>query len=136
MIPDSKGTLEPCDPAIQLTAYQDSEHAYDMLTCCSVTGILLLLKNTPIKWISKHQKTVETSMYGLELVLAKVTTELILEYRYMLYVMGAALDDPALMNGENNSIVLNCTMQSSSLRKSTMCVCVSASITKIHAHGK
>jgi hypothetical protein len=43
--------------------------------------------------------------------------ELILEYRYTLRVMGVPLDGPALLIGDNNSIVLNCTMPSSVLKK-------------------
>jgi hypothetical protein len=67
--------------------------------------------NMPIRWISKHQKTVETSTYGSELVASRVATELILEIRYML------LDGPALMLGNNTSVVLNTTDLSSVLKK-------------------
>jgi hypothetical protein len=44
----------------------------------SITGILVMLNNTHIIWISKRQKTVETSTYGSELVASRVDTELIL----------------------------------------------------------
>ena len=37
----------------------------------------------------KRTKTVETSTYGSELVAAKTAVELILEYRYILRMMGA-----------------------------------------------
>jgi hypothetical protein len=117
MIPDSKDTPTPSGPAIRITVYQDADHAHDMLTRRSVSGILLLLNNTPIKWITKRQKMVETSTYGSELVSAKIATELILEYRYTLRVMGVPLDGPALLIGDNNSIVLNCSMPSSVLKK-------------------
>jgi hypothetical protein len=36
-----------------------------------------------------------------------VATELILEVRYMLRSLGVALDGPALMSGDNMSVVLN-----------------------------
>jgi hypothetical protein len=76
-----------------------------------------MLNNTPIGWISKRQKTVETSTYGSELVTSRVATESILEVRYMLRSLGVALDGPALMLGDNMSVVLNTTVPSSVLLK-------------------
>ena len=107
----------PKGPPVRITVYKDADHAHDMLTCRSVSGILLFLNNTPVRWISKRQKTVETSTYGSELVAAKQATELVMEYRYTLRMLGAPLDGPALMLGDNNSVVLNCTMPSSVLKK-------------------
>jgi hypothetical protein len=40
-----------------------------------------MLNNPPIRWISKCQKTVETSTYGSEFVASRIATELILEIR-------------------------------------------------------
>jgi hypothetical protein len=60
----------------------------------------------PIRFISKHQKTVEISTYGSDLVASKIATELILEVRYMLRSLGVALDWPALMQADNMSVVL------------------------------
>jgi len=107
----------PKGPPVRITVYQDADHAHDILTRRSVTGALLFLNNTPVRWISKRQKTVETSTYGSEFVAAKVATELVMEYRYSLRMMGVEPDGPALMLGDNNSVVLNCTMPSSVLKK-------------------
>ena len=63
-----------------MTVYVDADHAHDILTRRSVTGILLMINNTPVKWFSKRQKTVEISTYGLELVASKQAVEFILEY--------------------------------------------------------
>jgi hypothetical protein len=60
---------------------------------------------------------VETSIYGSELVASRVATELILEVRYVLRSLGVALDGPALMLGDNMSVVLNTTVPSSVLKK-------------------
>jgi hypothetical protein len=51
-------------PRIRMTVYVDADHAHDLVTRRSITGILIMLNNTPIRWISKRQKTVETSIYG------------------------------------------------------------------------
>ena len=117
MIPGEDERPQAKGPPVRITVYQDADHAHDILTRRSVTGVLLLLNNTPVKWISKRQKTVETSTYGSELVAAKIATELVLEYRYSLRMMGVEPDGPALMLGDNNSVVLNCTMPSSVLKK-------------------
>jgi hypothetical protein len=53
---------------------------------------------------------VETSTYGSELVASRIATELILEIKYILRSLGVALDGPALMLGDNMSVVLNTTV--------------------------
>jgi hypothetical protein len=44
---------------VRMTVYVDADHAHDSVTRRSITGILVMLNNTPIRWVSKHQKTVE-----------------------------------------------------------------------------
>jgi hypothetical protein len=110
-LPPEKG------PKVRMTVYVDADHAHDLVTRRSITGILVMLNKTPIRWISKRQKTVETSTYGSELVTSRVATELILEIRYMLRSLGVALDGLALMLGDNMSVVLNTTVPSSVLKK-------------------
>jgi hypothetical protein len=104
-------------PRIRMTIYVDADHAHDLVTRRSITGILVMLYKTPIRWVSKRQKTVETSTYGSELVASRVATELILEVRYMLRSLGVAFDGPTLMLGDNMSVVLNTTVPSSVLKK-------------------
>jgi hypothetical protein len=65
-------------PRVRMTVYVDADHAHDLVIRRSITGILVMLNNTHIIWISKRQKTVETSTYGSELVASRVDTELIL----------------------------------------------------------
>jgi hypothetical protein len=67
-----------------MTVYVDTDHAHDLVTRRFITGILVMLNNTPIRWVSKHQKTVEISTYGSELVTARISTELIMEVQYLL----------------------------------------------------
>jgi hypothetical protein len=51
-------------PRVRMTVYVDADHAHDLVTRRSITGILLILNNTPIR--------------------SRISTELILETRYML----------------------------------------------------
>jgi hypothetical protein len=110
-LPPEKG------PWVRMTVYVDADHAHDLVTRRYITGILVILNNTPIRWIYKRQKTVEISTYGSELVASRVATELILEIRYMLRSLGVALDGPELILGDNLSVVLNTTASSSILKK-------------------
>jgi hypothetical protein len=98
------------EPRVRMTVYIDADHAHDLVTRRSITGILVILNNTPIRWVSKRQKTVETSTYGSELVASRVATDLILEVRYMIRSLRVALDGPALMLGDNMSVFLNTTV--------------------------
>ncbi len=102
---------------MRITVHVDADHAHDQLTRHSVTGIILFSNNTPIKWLSKKQKTVETSTYGSELVAARITTEMVMEIQYNLRMLGVVIEGPALMLGDNKSVVLNTTMPSSALKK-------------------
>ncbi len=108
---------EPLGKSARITCYVDADHAHDQLTRRSVTGILLFINNMPIRWVSKRQKTVETSTYGSELVAARIATDLIIEMRYTLRALGVPLDGPALLLGDNQSVVLNTTVPSSVLKK-------------------
>ena len=68
--------------------YVDPDHTHDMVTRRTNTGVMVFLNNTPIKWICKRQKTVETSTYGSELVAARIATEVIMDIRYQLRMLG------------------------------------------------
>jgi hypothetical protein len=81
-----------------------------------------MLNNTPFRWISKSQKTVETSTYGSDLVVSRISMELILEIRYMFRSLRMALDGPALMLVDNMSVFLNTTFPPSILKKKHNCI--------------
>jgi hypothetical protein len=79
----SKDLLPEKGLRFRMTVYIDSVHSHDLITRRSITGILFILNNRPIRWISKRLKTVETSTYGSELVSSGIATEskIILEIR-------------------------------------------------------
>ena len=125
--PDAEEELPPDMPTpkgrtVRITVYVDADHAHDQVTRRSVTGILIFLNNTLIKSISKRQKTVETSTYGSELVAARIATETIMDLRYQLRMLGVPLDAPAMMIGDNMSVVLNTTVPSSVLKKKHLAI--------------
>ena len=100
-----------------LTCFVDADHARDMVSRRSVTGILVLLNNTPIAWYSKQQKTVECSTYGSELVASRIAIEKIMALRYFLSMLGCNLEPCSMLLGDNMAVVLNTTIPSSALKK-------------------
>ena len=90
---------------------------HDQVTRRSVTGILLFVNNTPIKWYSKRQNTLETSTYGAELVALRIAIELIIEYRYKLRMMGIPIEGASQVLCDNKSVVLSTSLPSSTLKK-------------------
>jgi hypothetical protein len=120
--PDAEEELPPSFPepkgqSVQITLYKDADYAFDLVTRRSVTGIFAYFNNTLISGISKRQKTVETSTYGSELVAARMATELIIQFRYMLRMLGVPLDGPATLCGDNRAVMINTTVPSSQLKK-------------------
>jgi hypothetical protein len=67
-LPPEKG------PRVRMNVDIDADHAHDLVTRRSITGIFVMMNNTPIRWIFKRQKTVETSNYGSELVVSRIAT--------------------------------------------------------------
>lgn len=100
-----------------ITCYVDADHARDKLTRRSVTGILILVNNTPISWYSKRQKMVESSTYGSELVASRLAVEQIIALRYALTMVGCNLESSSLLVGDNMAVILNTTIPSSAIKK-------------------
>jgi hypothetical protein len=92
---------------VRMTVYVDTDHAHDLVTRRAIAEIPVMLNNKHIRWIFKLQKTVETSTYGSELVASRISIEIIPEVRYIHWLLGVALDGPALILGDNNLEVLN-----------------------------
>jgi len=120
--PDAKEELPEDIPfgngsEAQITCFVDADHAHDVVTRRSVTGLILFVNQTPVKWFSKRQSTVETSTYGSELVAARLAMEAIIEMRYKLRMLGFEITGPSWLFGDNMSVILNTTMPSSMLKK-------------------
>jgi hypothetical protein len=138
------GMPKPKGKGVHITIYVDADHAHDQLTRRSVTGILLLINNTPIKWYSKRQNTVETSTYGAELVALRIAVDIAVEFRYKLRMMGIPLSGPSKVLCDNKGVVLNTTLPSSTLKKKHNAIAyhrvreaVAAKIAKVyHIDGK
>jgi hypothetical protein len=112
-----KDTPVAVTKGVKITAYVDASHGCDLITRRSVTGILLCINKTPVKWYCKRQNTIESSTYGAELVAARIAVEMIMEFRYKLRMMGIKVDGPSVLLVDNEAVVKNTTLPSSTLKK-------------------
>lgn len=75
---------EPFGTQLQMVAFVDSDHAGDLLTRRSRTGVLIYLNRAPIIWFSKKQNSIESSIFGSEFMALKTGSELVIGLRYKL----------------------------------------------------
>jgi hypothetical protein len=80
----------------------------------------------PIVWFSKHQPTVESSVFGAEFVAMKNGIEKCRGLRYKLRMMGVALSGPTFVYGDNISVVHNTQWPESVLKKKSNSICYHA----------
>ena len=73
---------EPLGKAVQITAFVDTDHAGDLITRRSQTGILIYVNRALIIWYSKRQNSVETSTFGSEFTALKTGIEMIKGLRF------------------------------------------------------
>ena len=78
-IPDQILTPKIEEP-LSISVYVDASHATDLITRRSITGYILFVGKSVIKYYCKRQNTVETSSYGSELVAMRIALEAILQY--------------------------------------------------------
>ena len=102
---------------VTITCFVDADHAGNIVTRRSHTGILIFLQNAPILWYSKRQNTVETSSFGSEFVALRIAKEMIVALRYKLRMFGVPLAGPANVLCDNRGVVKNTSLPSSVLSK-------------------
>ena len=102
---------------VQVTFFVDAAFATDLITRRSTTGIIIFVNGAPILWYSKRQATVETSTYGSEFTALRIAIEKVEGLRYKLRMMGLPLDGPANGLCDNEAVVLNSSIPSSTLKK-------------------
>jgi hypothetical protein len=107
----------PKGKPVRTTHNVDANLMHCLITGRSLTGILHFINQCPVDWYSKKQNTVETATFGSEFVAARTATEQVMDLRWTLRMLGAPLDGPAWMLGDNESVVTNSTVPQSLLRK-------------------
>ena len=101
----------------------NSDHAGKKRTRRSRTGFLIYCNMVLIDWVSKHQPTIETSVFGAEFVAMKHGIEKLRGLRYKLRMMGIPLAGPSYFFGDNKSQVTNSTKPESTLKRKCNSIC-------------
>ena len=83
----------------------------------SHSGILIFVNRAPIMWFSKRQNTVEASTYGSELLVMRVSIEMIEGLRYKLRMMGVPITEECAVFCDNSAVVTNARPESTLKKK-------------------
>ena len=108
---------EPLGRAVRITCFVDANHAGNVVTRRSHSGIIIFVQNTPIIWYTKRQNTVEASTFGSELVAMRIAKDLIVALRTKLRIFGVPIDGPADVMCDNQGVVKNTSLPESTLHK-------------------
>jgi hypothetical protein len=108
---------EPLGQPMNITAFVDANHAGNVVTRRSHTGVIIYLQNTPIIWHSRRQNTIETSTFGSEFVALRCARDLIVALRYKLRMFGVPIEGPAKVLCDNQGVVKNASIPESVLSK-------------------
>ena len=108
---------DPLGKGVNIFCFVDSNHAGNVVTRRSHTGIFILINNAPVLWYSKRQNTVETSTFGSEFIAMKTAKEMIVTLRYKLRMFGIPILGPASVFCDNEGVVKNTSIPESVLNK-------------------
>jgi len=120
--PDAEEKIPPNAPKsrgkpVQINCFVDSDHAGNLATRRSHTGILIFLNMAPISWYSKRQNTVESSTFSSEFIALKTAVEQLMALRYKLRMFGIPIEGPARAFCDNEAVYKNSSDPASTLRR-------------------
>ena len=119
---------------LDINFFVDSDHAHDIVTGRSISGVLGFVGSTPITCIARRQGCVQTSTFGSEFTALKLAVEEVLDIRYHLRSMGVHVTKTTPIYADNQGVIINATDPSSSLNKKT--VALAYHFVREHQAGK
>ena len=124
--PETSEELDPgfpkvFGPRLQTSILVDSDHAHDLKTRRSLSGLLAFVGSTPVMWFAKRQGSVASSTYAAEFAALRTATEEAISLRYMLRCLGCNIPNDGSsatrVFGDNLSVILNAQNPSADLSK-------------------
>jgi hypothetical protein len=109
--PEARGT------PVKVSLFSDADHAGNLLTRRSHTGLMIFLNNSLIDWYSKGQATVESSTFGSETIALRTGVDKLQALRYKLYMMGVPIDGACDVFCDNQSVCLTAQKPETRLNK-------------------
>ena len=100
-----------------MSAFVDANHAGNVITRRSHSGMFIFVQNAPIIWFSKRQNTVKAATFGSEFVALRICKELIVALRYKLRMFGVPIEGPTNVFCDNRGVVKNVSIPESTLMK-------------------
>ncbi len=100
----------------------DSDHAGDKTPQQLRTGFLIFLNMSLNNWLSQKQPTIESSVFGTELVAMELGVEALQGIRYKLCMMGVLIAGPTYAYGDNMSVIHNTQWPESTLKKKNLSI--------------
>ena len=108
---------EPLGKPVHINVFVDADHAGNMVTRRSHSGIFIFVNNAMIKMFTKKQNTVESSTYGSEMVSMRISRDYIVEMRIKLKMFRCPIAGPANVYCDNKGVVSNTSIPESTLSK-------------------
>lgn len=108
---------EPLGEPMYTACFVDSDHASNVVTRRSHTGIMIYLMSALISSFSKKQNTVEASTFGSELVALRIARDQIVALRIKLRSIGVNIRSPTDVFCDNMGVVKNTSVPESTLSK-------------------
>ena len=102
---------------VTISVFVDSDHASNVVTRRSHTGVLIFVQNALIMSYCKRQNTVESATFGSELVAMRLARDLVVALRVKLRMFGIPITGPANFFCDNEGVVKNTSIPESTLNK-------------------
>ena len=114
----------PHGPELETSIFWDADHAHDVKTRRSVTGLILFVGSTPIAASSRCQSCIATSTYCAEFIAMRCAVEEAISLRYMLRCLGIPIKKglPINLYGDNWSVIQSANVPNSEMRKKHIAV--------------
>ena len=108
---------KPKGKVVRMTTLKDANLMHCKVTGKACTGIIHFLMQTPFLWEAKLQDTVENATFGSEISSGKRAVDGILGSRATLMAMGVPVETHSWLLGDNQSVITQSTVPSSTLSK-------------------
>ena len=108
---------EPLGQSMDTVVFVDADHASNVVTRRSHSGVLVFANNALVTSFCKRQNTVESSTFSSELVAMRIARDLTVALRLKLKSIGVPLLGPTNVYCDNQGVVKNTSIPESTLSK-------------------
>jgi hypothetical protein len=108
---------EPKGKGVNISCFVDANHAGNVITRRSHTGIIFCVQNAPIIWFLKQHNAVKSSSFGSDFVALRAAKDVLVASQFKLRMLGAPIDGPASVFCDNHGVVKNMMIPESMLAK-------------------